>query len=163
MSNEVPVRIEPTQAGTSPHSTWSSQPSLIAITFPSREQPDGRVYDRTTDEFAQGFTGGPLIAVLAALTKRAYHQTDRLMTPAREMSVPLSVHQPVPDRTLAVWLDSTPDLSCTDSTQAYCVDGEHQPTDLVVGGHSLILSGHVCSCRRAADRRLLAVSWHGGP
>ena len=47
------------------------------------------------------------------------------------MSVPVSVHQPVPDRTLAVWLDLAPDLSCTDSTQAYWVDGEHQPTDLV--------------------------------
>src|SRR5829696_10152393 len=49
------------------------------------------------------------------------------------MSVPVSVHQPAPDRTLAVWLDSTPDLSSTNSTQADCMDGEHQPTDLVVG------------------------------
>src|SRR5687767_11405427 len=52
----------------------------------------------------------------------------------RRMSVPVSVHQAVPDRTLAVWLDSTPDLSSANSTQAYCVDGEHQPTDLAVGG-----------------------------
>ena len=50
------------------------------------------------------------------------------------MSVPVSVHQPAPDRTLAVWLDSAPDLSSTDGTQAYCVDGDHQPTDLAVGG-----------------------------
>jgi hypothetical protein len=49
------------------------------------------------------------------------------------MSVPVSVHQPAPDRTLAVWLDWAPDLSSTDSTQAHCVDGDHQPTDLVVG------------------------------
>jgi hypothetical protein len=46
----------------------------------------------------------------------------------------VAVHQPSPDRTLAVWLDSTPDLSCTNSTQAHCVDGEHQPTDLAVWG-----------------------------
>src|SRR5215218_699393 len=44
----------------------------------------------------------------------------------------LSVHQPSPDRTVAVWLDSASDLSCTDSTQAHCVDVEHQPTDLAV-------------------------------
>jgi GNAT superfamily N-acetyltransferase len=50
------------------------------------------------------------------------------------MSVPVSVHQPAPDRTLAVCLDSTPDLSCTNSTQAYCMDVDHQPTDLAVGG-----------------------------
>jgi glutaconate CoA-transferase, subunit A len=30
------------------------------------------------------------------------------------------------------WLDSTGDLSSTNSTQAHCVDGEHQPTELVV-------------------------------
>jgi hypothetical protein len=32
------------------------------------------------------------------------------------------------------WLDSTSDLSSADSTQAYCVDVEHQPTDLAVRG-----------------------------
>jgi|GEM_PF-4708575 len=52
----------------------------------------------------------------------------------RRMSVSVSVHQPVPDRTLAVWMDSAPDLTCIDSTQAHCVDAEHQPTDLAVGG-----------------------------
>ena len=36
-------------------------------------------------------------------------------------------------RTLAVWLDSTL-TCCTNSTQAHCVDGRHQPTDLAVGG-----------------------------
>jgi hypothetical protein len=41
------------------------------------------------------------------------------------MSVPVAAHQPAPDRTLAVWLDSTPELSCTDSTQAHCLDAEH--------------------------------------
>jgi hypothetical protein len=50
------------------------------------------------------------------------------------MSVPVLVHQPAPDSTWDDWLDSAPDLSCTDSTQAYWVDGEHQPTDLAVGG-----------------------------
>jgi hypothetical protein len=50
------------------------------------------------------------------------------------VSVLVSVHQAVPDRTLAIWLDSTPDLSCTDSTQADWVDVEHQATDLAVGG-----------------------------
>ena len=38
------------------------------------------------------------------------------------MSVPVSVHQPAPDRTLATWLDTTPDLSSTNSTQHYAVD-----------------------------------------
>jgi hypothetical protein len=41
------------------------------------------------------------------------------------MSVPVSVHQPSSDRTLAVLLDSAPDLSCTDSTQDYCLDVDH--------------------------------------
>ena len=50
------------------------------------------------------------------------------------MAVSVAVHQPVPDRTQAVWLDLAPDLSCTDSTQAHWVDVEHQPTDLAVGG-----------------------------
>src|SRR5215211_4460613 len=50
------------------------------------------------------------------------------------MSVPVSVHQPLPGSTLAVSLDSAPDLSCTNSTQDYCVDVDHQPTDLAVGG-----------------------------
>src|SRR5215203_5136816 len=62
-------------------------------------------------------------------------QTERQVTNlgvvGRLVSVPVSVHQPALDRTVAVWLDSAPDLSCTDSTQAYCVDVEHQPTDLV--------------------------------
>jgi hypothetical protein len=31
-------------------------------------------------------------------------------------------------------VDSTPDLSSANSTQAHWVDGEHQPTDLAVGG-----------------------------
>jgi hypothetical protein len=39
-------------------------------------------------------------------------------------------HQPSSDR-MAVWLDLAPDLSCKDSTQAHCVDGERQPTDVV--------------------------------
>jgi len=43
------------------------------------------------------------------------------------VSVPVSVHQPAPDRTQAVWLDLAPDLSSTNSTQAHWVDGEHQP------------------------------------
>jgi hypothetical protein len=50
------------------------------------------------------------------------------------VAVRMAVHQPAPDRTLAGWLDSTPDLSCTNSTLAHCVDAEHQPTDLAVGG-----------------------------
>ena len=40
--------------------------------------------------------------------------TERLRTYV--VSVPVSVHQPVPDSTLAVWLALAPDLSCTDST-----------------------------------------------
>jgi hypothetical protein len=71
-----------------------------------------------------------------------------LLSPARELLrrlhdrpvlipavvvVRLAVHQPAPDRTLAISLDSAPNLSCTNSTQAHCVDAEHQPTDLAVG------------------------------
>src|SRR5215213_62252 len=50
------------------------------------------------------------------------------------MAVRVAVHQPLPDSTWDNWLDSTPDLSSVNSTQAYCVDVEHQPTDLAVGG-----------------------------
>jgi hypothetical protein len=48
------------------------------------------------------------------------------------MAVRVAVHQPSPDSTWDNWLDSTPDLSSVNSTQAYCVDVEHQPTDLAV-------------------------------
>src|SRR5215212_9939920 len=54
--------------------------------------------------------------------------------PLRSVAVPMAVHQPAPDRTVAVWLDLAPDLSCKDSTKDHCVDVEHQPTDLAVGG-----------------------------
>jgi hypothetical protein len=57
------------------------------------------------------------------------------------MAVPVAVHQPAPDRTLAVWLDSAPDLSSTDSTQAHWVDGEHQPTDLAVCDSNRLAAG----------------------
>jgi hypothetical protein len=50
----------------------------------------------------------------------------------RLLSVSVSVHQPPPDSAQAVWLDLAPDLSCKVSTQADCVDVDHQPTDLVV-------------------------------
>src|SRR5215207_1201020 len=57
-----------------------------------------------------------------------------LQLPRRwHVAVRVAVHQPAPDSTQATWLDSAPDLSCTNSTQAYCVDVEHQPTDLAVG------------------------------
>jgi hypothetical protein len=49
------------------------------------------------------------------------------------MAVRVAVHQPYPDSTLAVWLDLAPDLSSADSTQAYWVDVDRQPTDLAVG------------------------------
>jgi hypothetical protein len=48
------------------------------------------------------------------------------------MAVRVAVHQPSPDSTQAIWLDSTSDLSSTDSTRADWVDGEHQPTDLML-------------------------------
>jgi hypothetical protein len=48
------------------------------------------------------------------------------------VSVRVLIHQPGPDRTLAVWLDSTPDLSCPNGIRAHGVDVEHQPTDLVL-------------------------------
>jgi hypothetical protein len=49
------------------------------------------------------------------------------------MAVRVAVHQPSPDSTWDNWLDSTPDLSSVNSTQAHRVDVEHQPTDLAVG------------------------------
>jgi hypothetical protein len=49
------------------------------------------------------------------------------------VSVSVSVHEPVPDRTLAISLDLAPDLSCTDSIQDHYMDVDHQPTDLAVG------------------------------
>jgi hypothetical protein len=52
----------------------------------------------------------------------------------RSVAVRVAVHQPVLDRTLAVQLDSTPDLSSANSTREYWVDVEHQATDLAVGG-----------------------------
>jgi hypothetical protein len=54
-------------------------------------------------------------------------------TQCRGVAVRVAVHQPAPDRTQAVWLDSAPDLSCTNSTRAHWVDVEHQATDLAVG------------------------------
>jgi hypothetical protein len=45
----------------------------------------------------------------------------------------VAVHQPSPDG-LALLAGLAFDLSSTDSTQAHCVDAEHQPTDLAVGG-----------------------------
>jgi hypothetical protein len=53
--------------------------------------------------------------------------------PVQAVVVRVAVHQPSPDSTLAVSLDSAPDLSSTNSTQAHWVDVEHQPTDLAVG------------------------------
>src|SRR4029434_6460957 len=49
------------------------------------------------------------------------------------MAVRVAVHQPSPDSTWDNRLDSTPDLSCTNSAQGHWVDAEHQPTDLAVG------------------------------
>jgi hypothetical protein len=68
------------------------------------------------------------------------------------MSVPVSVHQPAPDRTVAVWLDSSPDLTSINSTQAHWVDGEHWPTDLAVGGSN--------PSRRAPKPRVEAMLAH---
>jgi hypothetical protein len=59
-------------------------------------------------------------------------------------SVPVSVHQPAPERTQATWLDSTPDLSCANSTQAHCVDVEHQPTDLAVKSQRVTRRAATC-------------------
>jgi hypothetical protein len=49
------------------------------------------------------------------------------------MAVPGSVHQPTPDSTQAVWLDSTPDLSSMDSTRGHAVGVDHQPCKQQVG------------------------------
>ena len=68
----------------------------------------------------------------AAIRDPAARVMQRL--PLGPVSVSVSVHQPAPDRTQAIWLDSAPDLSSADSTQAHCMDAEHQPTDLAVGG-----------------------------
>ena len=62
------------------------------------------------------------------------------------MSIPVSVHQPSPDSTAGYWLDLTPDLSSANSTQPHCLDAEHQPTDLAVGGSN--------PSRRAPDQQV---------
>jgi hypothetical protein len=54
----------------------------------------------------------------------------------------VSVHQPSPDGTLAIWLDSIHDLSCIDSTQNYCVDAEHQPKDVPLEAGSRLAPKH---------------------
>jgi hypothetical protein len=62
---------------------------------------------------------------------------------------------------LRYWLDSAPHLSCADSTQAYCVDVEHQPTDLAVGFESLAARqtrSSEASSKRSSVGRHLAVS-----
>jgi hypothetical protein len=58
----------------------------------------------------------------------------------RLVSVPVSVHQPVPDSTWDDWLDLAPDLSCKDSTQDYCLDVEHQARDVVLGSPTFSLA-----------------------
>jgi hypothetical protein len=84
------------------------------------------------------------------------------------VAVRVAVHQPSPDRTQAVSLDSAPDLSCTNSTQAHCVDVEHQPTDLAVG---FPFSAQACAqlggdggdcTAHAADRMDSVLASHGG-
>jgi hypothetical protein len=72
------------------------------------------------------------------------------------VAVSVAVHQPAPDRTLAAWRDSTPDLSCTDSTLAYCVDVEHQPTDLVL---STAGEGVPSGANARRTRRSLRLGW----
>ena len=73
-----------------------------------------------------------------------------------EVSVCVSAHQPSSDRTLAVWLDSAPDLSCNDSTQGNCVDAEHQATDLVL--MEFVEPGGVAVGYRLSRSRSLLVS-----
>ena len=72
------------------------------------------------------------------------------------MAVRVAVHQPSPDRPLAIWLDSAPELSCTDSTQAHGVDVEHQPTDLMV---TRSLLGVGCWAWRPA-RKMWMPNWN---
>jgi hypothetical protein len=50
-------------------------------------------------------------------------------------------------------MDSTSDLTCTDGTQAYCVDGEHQPTDLAVRRYKPLLA-RVNAARRVSSLEL---------
>jgi hypothetical protein len=73
----------------------------------------------------------PRAVVLLGL-QRHRRSLGRVAVGAKLMAVRVAVHKPAPDRTVAVELDSAPDLSCTESTQDHCVDVEHQPTDLVV-------------------------------
>jgi hypothetical protein len=68
------------------------------------------------------------------------------------VSVSVSVHEPLPDRTLAISLDLAPDLSCTDSLQDHCLDVDHQPTDLAVGS-SLDRSGPLWWMIKGASKR----------
>jgi hypothetical protein len=58
----------------------------------------------------------------------------------RLVLVRVAVHQLSPDGMSGCSVDSTPDLSSTDSTGGRAVDAEHQATDLAVGFESLAAS-----------------------
>ena len=72
------------------------------------------------------------------------------------MSVPVLVHQPTPDRTVAVWPDLAPDPTSINSTQKDPVDAEHQPTELVL--MEFVEPGGVAAGYRSSRSRSLLVS-----
>jgi hypothetical protein len=51
-------------------------------------------------------------------------------------------------------------LNCTDRTQAYCVDGEHQPTDLAVGSSNPLRRGVPSSPSSAGPPRMITRAAH---
>jgi hypothetical protein len=79
------------------------------------------------------------------------------------MSVPVSVHQLAPDSTAGYWLDSAPDLSSTNGTQAYCADAEHQATDLAIWGFESLAARHVIAGQPVCIRSLTLVLVIFGP
>jgi hypothetical protein len=64
----------------------------------------------------------------------------------------LSFHLALLGPTGAHWLDDPPDRSCKDSTQDYCLDVEHQPTDLAVGGSNPLAARIRSQVNRSTDR-----------
>src|SRR5215212_12008605 len=66
------------------------------------------------------------------------------------MSVPVSVHQAVPDSTPVIWLESVPDLSCKESTGRHTTDDPLLSCKQQVGGSSPPASSQRCRSQACA-------------
>jgi hypothetical protein len=70
----------------------------------------------------------------------------------------MAVHQPALDRTLAIWLDSEPDLSCKDSTVQHAVDDLRLSSKHQVGVPVPLASSHSLQALMR-DPPLVAARW----